>query len=218
MRGQAKAKAPRKTASCVIRLLNVLFSEHIYEQFCSSGNTLSRSELDSGAGGPRSFWDKVCDKYVDENDNNINIIQFEHPLLDDIELGPSRVFPHSPKKLEEMWKSVRSEYVKAMTNFTKSGNHQSSFTKSAILTLSGDASNNVDDQGNAAFEEDVDGMIDGGFCKFTNSIPVIYLRLWMNLRQGIDSFVMQEVPNEIRVDSEVSSQSVQSYNPPKKKS
>ena len=76
-----------------------------------------------------------------------------------------------------MWKSVRSEYVKAMTNFTKSGNHQSSFTKSAMLTLSGDASNNVDDQANADFEEDVDGMMDGGFCKFTNSIPVIYLHL-----------------------------------------
>lgn len=71
-----------------------------------------------------------------------------------------------------MWKSVRLEYVKAMTNFTKSGNHQLFFTKSAMLTFSGDATNNMDDLGNADFEEDVDGMMDDGFCKVTNSIHV----------------------------------------------
>ncbi len=44
-------------------------------------------------------------------------------------------------------------------------------------------------------------MEEGGFCNFTNSIVVIYLRLWLNERPGLNGFVSRQLPDTIQVDS-----------------
>ncbi len=48
---------------------------------------------------------------------------------------------------------------------------------------------------------DVFGVEEGGFCNFTNSIVVIYLRLWLNECPGLNSFVSCQLPDTIQVDS-----------------
>jgi hypothetical protein len=40
-------------------------------------------------------------------------------------------------------------------------------------------------------EEEADkfGMEDGGFCCFTNSLPIVYLRLWLNVKDVITDLI-----------------------------
>jgi hypothetical protein len=65
-----------------------------------------------------------------------------------------------------------------MINFTKSGNHNSNFTKAAIIAMRDQglvetAEEDFDDAD--ADADDVFGVEEGGFCNFTNSIVIIYL-------------------------------------------
>jgi len=39
------------------------------------------------------------------------------------------------EKLASAWKALMREYDTVMVNFTKSGNHDSSFTRAAMVTL-----------------------------------------------------------------------------------
>jgi hypothetical protein len=48
---------------------------------------------------------------------------------------------------------------------------------------------------------DAFGVEQGGFCCFTNSILMIYLRLWLNERPAMTGFVNRQLPTEIQVDS-----------------
>jgi hypothetical protein len=64
----------------------------------------------------------------------------------------------------------------------------------------GDAES-VDSSVKSADINDVFGLEDGGFCKFTNSIVIVHLRLWLNEKLGLTSFVSRELPQEIQVDS-----------------
>jgi hypothetical protein len=41
----------------------------------------------------------------------------------------------SSEDLHKMWKGIHSDYDKVMINFAKSGNHNSNFTKAAIIAL-----------------------------------------------------------------------------------
>jgi hypothetical protein len=47
------------------------------------------------------------------------------------------------------------------------------------------------------------GVEEGGFYNFTNSIMVIYLRLWLNECPRLTNFVSRQLPDEIQVDSMV---------------
>jgi hypothetical protein len=69
-----------------------------------------------------------------------------------------------------------------MVNFTKSGSHESSFTRVAMRVLLND-----DDKSSNGGSDDIDepsdmeadefGVDQGGFCCFTNSLPIVYLRM-----------------------------------------
>jgi hypothetical protein len=48
---------------------------------------------------------------------------------------------------------------------------------------------------------DAFGVEQGGFCCFTNSVLMIYLRLWLNERPALTGFVNRQLPTEIQVDS-----------------
>jgi len=43
----------------------------------------------------------------------------------------------SSEELHKIWKNIQSDYEKFMINFTKSGNHNSNFTKAAIIAFKG---------------------------------------------------------------------------------
>ena len=90
-------------------------------------------------------------------------------------------------------------------NFKKSGNHNSSFTKEAMKLYKqadGDNDNNSVDSSVCSTDlDDVFGVEEGGFCNFTNSIVIIYLRLWLNEKPGLTGFISRELPAAIQIDS-----------------
>ena len=89
-----------------------------------------------------------------------------------------------------------------MVNFTKSGNHNSNFTKAAMIVLREQGLlDTTEEDFDEAEEDDVFGVEEGGFCNFTNSILIIYLRLWLNERPGLVSFVSRQIPGPMQVDS-----------------
>jgi len=89
-----------------------------------------------------------------------------------------------------------------MVNFTKSGNHNSNFTKAAMIVLREQGLlDTTEEDFDEAEEDDVFGVEEGGFCNFTNSILIIYLRLWLNERPGLVNFVSRQIPGLMQVDS-----------------
>jgi hypothetical protein len=106
--------------------------------------------------------------------------------------------------LVAMWKEIQKEYEKVFNNFKRSGNHNSSFTKEAMKmcrAADGEDDKSVDSSVHSADIDDVFGVEAGGFCNFTNSVVIIYLRMWLNERPGLTSFVSRELPEGIQIDS-----------------
>jgi hypothetical protein len=85
-----------------------------------------------------------------------------------------------------MWNKIKGDYDLAMTNFTKSGNHNSSFTATAIRCMNRlQHGENIDDENVSCtdsenWDDDPQGVGERGFVHFTRSLPVIYLRQWLN--------------------------------------
>eukprot|EP00644_Phytophthora_capsici_P006829 jgi/Phyca11/72537/gw1.8.480.1 len=105
----------------MFRLLNVLFSERFFQAFLSSGNQLSRSELDQGGS---TFWTDVAVAF-DGMD-----IEFDLLISDDdvfAGVDPSQSMVHSAAKLQRMWREVASNFARAEAGSKKSGNHSDDF-------------------------------------------------------------------------------------------
>ena len=62
-----------------------------------------------------------------------------------------------------------------------------------------------DDNSTASFDsadaDDCFGQEEDGFCCFTNSIVIVYLRLWLNEKPGLTNFVSRHLPAELQIDS-----------------
>jgi hypothetical protein len=134
-----------------------------------------------------------------------------HPLFHS---GKTVIYPKqhgtfTAEKLKKVWKEILAEYDTVMVNFTKSGNHESSFTRVAMRVLlnAADKSSNDGDSisGNIdkASDEEADefGTDQGGFCCFTNSQPIVYLRMWLNEKPHMTSFISQRIPDECQLDT-----------------
>ena len=97
------------------------------------------------------------------------------------------------EKLASAWKDLIREYDIVMANFTKSGNHDSSFTRAAMVTqwrmLVESTSITSEDEELDDGDNDKFGVETGGWCCFTNSLPIIYLRMWLNDKPQLTSFV-----------------------------
>lgn len=55
--------------------------------------------------------------------------------------------------------------------------------------------------GGSVDEDDEFGMEEGRFCCFANSLPVIYLRMWLNEKPHMTSFVSCKIPDECQLDT-----------------
>jgi len=123
-----------------------------------------------------------------------DIIHHIHPLFDqhDEVINPGTHGTFKAEKLRLLWKEMQSKYDTVMTKFTKSGNHQSSFMRAAMKAL-----NNDQDLG----DDDEFGVEAGGWCCFTNSLPIIYLRMWRNERPLLTTFVSRKIPDGIQLDT-----------------
>jgi hypothetical protein len=79
-----------------------------------------------------------------------------------------------------MWNKIKGDYDLAMTIFTKSGNHSSSFTatemKKTVQLQQGETKD--DEKESDDKDEDLDGDPEGvherGFAHCTQTLPVIY--------------------------------------------
>ena len=101
-----------------------------------------------------------------------------------------------------MWKEIQKDYDRVMVNFTKSGNHNSNFTKAAMMVLRQQGVlDTTEEDFDEADEDDVFGVEEGGFCNFTNSILIIYLRMWLNERPGLVNFASRQIPGPMQLDS-----------------
>jgi hypothetical protein len=139
-----------------------------------------------------------------------------HPLFHQSEtkVDPSNHGQFPAEKLLSVWKDLLKEYDTVMVNFSKSGNHDSSFTRAATVALKkaqGDTSSLTSslDLHNDDYEDDLDGADDefglenGSWCSFTNSLPIIYLRMWLNEKPNLTSFGSRRIPPDVQFDTAV---------------
>jgi len=204
---------PQKTVHARFRLINCIFSDDLSSQSVTADN-VDRAALDAGAVGANSAFWKLCEERfnsgfpVDSIDGPsfADTIHFSHPTIDAHHetVNPSNHSHFSSADLLAMWKEIQKEYERVFINFKKSGNHNSSFTREAIkiaLAADEDGDDTSEKSITDADIDDVFGVEAGGFCNFTNSIVIIYLRLWLNEKPGLTSFVSRELPDSIQIDS-----------------
>jgi hypothetical protein len=105
----------------------------------------TRAELDAGLVGSKSlFWLTVENRFDEGFPSDgpdgmafADLLHQPHPLFhqNDTTVDPSLHGKFSVEKLMSAWKELLKEYDTVMVNFTKSGNHDNSFTKAAIMVL-----------------------------------------------------------------------------------
>ncbi len=125
-------------------LINVIFSDELSELAMKSEEAATCAELDVGLVGHSSpFWSMVEARFnggfLSEGVDGmtfVDMIYLLHPLFhqNDTSVDPSIHGQLSSEKLMSVWKDLLNEYDTVMVNFTKSGNHGSSFTKPAMVT------------------------------------------------------------------------------------
>jgi hypothetical protein len=193
---------PQKPVHAHFRLINCLFSNELSAQADFVDN-VDRSALDSGAvGDNRIFWQLRVEQFnsrfpVNSVDGPMfaDTLHFSHPTIDNHHehVQPSNRNVSSSSDLVVLWKGIKREYEIVFNNFKMSGNHNSSFTMEAMSCQSM----------TSADLNDVFGVEAGGFCNFTNSIVIIYLRLWLNEKPGHTNFVSRRLPEAIQIDTMV---------------
>ncbi len=154
------------------------------------------------------------------------LVHFLHPYLQQHHetVNPAVHWSFSSDELRKLWKDIQADYDKVMTNFTKSGNHNSSLPNAAIIALRDQCVLETNEEDfDETDEDDVFGVEEGGFCNFTNkltlyedgifgveeggfctstnSIAIVYLRLWLSERPGLVNFVLRQIRGQIQVDS-----------------
>ena len=204
---------PEKTVHARFRLVNCIFSDDL-SQFAQEADNVDRAALDSGAVGDNSTYWKLCEERFNngfavnsvDGPTFADKVHFNHPIIDGHHdrVQPNQHGTFTSYELRSLWKEMQKEYDKVFTNFKKSGNHHSSFTKSAMDVCRREAlgdADSVESSMNSADIDDVFGQEQGGFCCFTNSVVMIYLRLWLNERPGLTGFVSRHIPDEFQVDT-----------------
>ena len=178
-----------------------MFCTEITEISNQCGNAATRNELDTNMVGANSpFWNKVSSLFnaisaCDPNSDGVDFLKkvhFDHTFYNQHheEINPSNHGKFSNQKLKAMWSKIKSDYDLAFTNFTKSGNHYSSFTVAAMREFrrqerdrlrASDTSGGVndsssclsnDDNDDDEVEEDTEGIGDKGFTPSTNICSV----------------------------------------------
>ncbi|ETO99464.1 hypothetical protein F441_23121, partial [Phytophthora nicotianae CJ01A1] len=119
-RGQQEEE--KRTKNCMFRLLNVLFSERFFHAFLTSGDQLSRRELDQGGS---TFWENIATAFSEDNVEFDALISPNDPVFEDIRA--SQMVAHSAAKLHKMWREVSGNFARAEAGSKKSGEHGDDF-------------------------------------------------------------------------------------------
>jgi hypothetical protein len=207
------------TANDEFRLINVIFSGELAEIALSSEEAATRAELDAGLVGHKSpFWKMVESRFNSgfppEGVDGMTFADLMHHIYPLFHYGDTRIDPSahgqfSAEKLMSVWTELLKEYDTVIVNFTKSGNHDSSFTKAAMVTLNvtesnkdtdSITSNSLNDDDCNEGDDDEFGMETGGWCCFANSLPIVYLRMWLNEKPNLTSSVTRQIPQDVQLD------------------
>ncbi|KAE8956969.1 hypothetical protein PR002_g31311 [Phytophthora rubi] len=116
-RGANEDTAERRSRHCLYRLLNVLFSELFFARFITSGDSLTRRELDDGG---RRFWEEVAEAFNTANDDFDRLVSSDS-LFEGIQ--PHQITTHSAAKLKSMWKECSARFATAEGKCKLSGSH-----------------------------------------------------------------------------------------------
>ncbi|ETN19805.1 hypothetical protein PPTG_04985 [Phytophthora nicotianae INRA-310] len=97
----------RRSAGCMFRLINVLFSDRFFDSFLTSGNLLPRDVLDDGGS---TFWFDVANAFASDTTEYDTLISGD-AVFEDIDTSSHMV--HSAVKLKRMSKEVSSHFARA---------------------------------------------------------------------------------------------------------
>jgi hypothetical protein len=127
------------------RLINVIFSDELSDLAISSEDSSTCAELDAGLVGHKSqFWRMVESRFNEgfppESADGMtfgNLLHQLHPLFhqNETKVDPLDHEQFPAEKLLSVWKDLLKEYNTVVVNFTKSGNHDSSFTRATMVAL-----------------------------------------------------------------------------------
>ncbi|KUF77418.1 hypothetical protein AM587_10006243 [Phytophthora nicotianae] len=111
----------RRSAGCMFRLINVLFSDRFFDSFLTSGNLLPRDVLDDGGS---TFWFDVANAFASDTTEYDTLISGD-AVFEDIDT--SSHMAHSAAKLKRMWKEVSSHFARAEAGSKVSGQGSADF-------------------------------------------------------------------------------------------
>jgi hypothetical protein len=177
----ASNKPAAKTIHDKFCLLNCLFSDEI-GALAATAEDVSQADLDTGAVGGNSLYWKVVEKHFNEGFPEDSLdgpvfadkVHFMHPSIQEHHetVNPAIHGTFTSEELRKMWKEIQRDYDRVIMNFTKSGNHNSNFTKAAMMVLREQGLlDTTEEDFDDADDDDAFGVEEGGFCNFTNSIP-----------------------------------------------
>eukprot|EP00644_Phytophthora_capsici_P019573 jgi/Phyca11/133301/e_gw1.408.2.1 len=120
------AGGTRRTKHCTFRLTNVVLSDNLFMRLIeATGENFDRADLDDVQSSVKNqFWRDVATAYH-SNDEAFRGLINDDPAFGDID--PGIIVPHSPTKLEDLWKELTSFYSICSANFRLSGTHEREF-------------------------------------------------------------------------------------------
>jgi hypothetical protein len=115
----------KRTQHCMIRLLNVMFSDRFSARFGEIDQRPDRYQLDSRQTNENAqFWHDLRDAFV-SNDPEFGRLICNSTSFAGIR--PAHIIGHNTKKLYEMWRDVTGRYRTAFNGSRESGQHNPDF-------------------------------------------------------------------------------------------
>lgn len=124
--GEAETST-RKKSGCAFRLMNVVFSASFITRLAKLASKRTREQLDGRQSVESKFWNDVREAFIDDADDEIGKLQFQHAVFQEHDLDAFEIVPHSASKLSAMFRDLKSRHKTALAKFTKSGTHGSDF-------------------------------------------------------------------------------------------
>ncbi|KAF4129987.1 hypothetical protein GN958_ATG20822 [Phytophthora infestans] len=115
----------RRTRHCMLRLLNVMFSDLFAHRLHEIDARATRAELDTNMTQEKStFWTDFHSAYLSSRPEFSKLVS---PLAVFEKCNPEFTVPHEAAKLRNMWKDITGRYATAVANSQISGVHDNDF-------------------------------------------------------------------------------------------
>ncbi len=197
-------------------LVNIMFTDETIEISNESGSLATRAKLDtSQVGSHAPFYFGVMflpnSLGLDGNPNMegtdfLEKVHFYYQYYENhsvtINPGSHNLFPSS--KLRSIRSKIKADYDLMLTNFTKSGNHSSSFTATAISIFNCNGVNRMMRKVKTCMM--IQKQWESGHLLIspTRSLSVMYLRNWVKGKPEHTNFCSKQILPAAQLDSQFS--------------